>query len=114
MKSHWQICGRLFIVVAGLLLAVAVFHAAPEPDGAAIFKQRCSMCHGPEGKGFPAVKTPDFTDPKVQDSIKDDEMIEVITNGKKGTPMPAFKEKLKGDEIKAVAAFIRSLNSKKK
>ena len=114
MKPHSSFCAGICIIGAGLLLVGTAFRAAPAPDGAAIFKQRCTMCHGAEGKGFAAVKTPDFTDPKVQASIKDDEMIEVITKGKKGTPMPAFAEKLKEDEIKAVAAYVRSLNSKKK
>lgn len=97
------------------MLAVSLtFQAADQPDGAALYKQKCSMCHGPEGKGFPALKTPDFTDPKWQESVKDKALVEMIKQGKKGTPMPAFAEKLKPEEIDAVVAFIRTLNSKKK
>jgi mono/diheme cytochrome c family protein len=72
------------------------------------------MCHGPEGKGFPALKSPDFTDPKWQASLKDKDLVEVIKNGKKETHMPAFADKLTDDEIKTVVAHIRSLGSKKK
>lgn len=106
---------RAFSIFAGMiLLVIAVgFRAEEKPDGAAIYKQRCSMCHNVDGKGFSALKTPDFTDPKWQDSITDKDMAEVIKNGKKGTAMPAFAEKLKEEEIQAVIAYIRSLNSKK-
>ena len=95
---------------AGLLLT----QAAPPADGSAVYKQRCVMCHKSDGKGFPALKTPDFTDPKWQASKKDAELAEVIKSGKKGTPMPAFAEKLKDDEIAAVVAFVRSFSSAKK
>ena len=71
------------------------------------------MCHGADGKGFPALKTPNFTDPKWQSSIKDKEMREVIKNGKKGTAMPAFGDKLKDEEISAVIAYIRSLKPRR-
>lgn len=100
-------------IVAPLLVFQAVAKTADKPDGAAVFKEKCTMCHGPDGKGFAAIKTPDFTDPKWQASITDDQIIETIKNGKKGTPMPPFGDKLSEDEIKAVAAYIRSLGKKK-
>ena len=31
-------------------------------EATAIFKQRCVMCHGPDGRGMSATRTPDFTD----------------------------------------------------
>jgi len=72
------------------------------------------MCHGADGKGFAAIKTPDFTDPKWQASLKDKGIGVVIKNGKKGTPMPAFAGKLKDEEVQALAGYIRSFGSKKK
>ncbi len=109
--ARWTV--RVTVLVMGIFLGAGILSAA-EPDGAAIYKQRCAMCHGAEGKGFSAIKTPDMTDPKWQESLKDKDLIEVIENGKKGTPMPPFGEKLKEEEIKAVVTFIRSLNSSKK
>ena len=117
MKSYLPILSRLLLSrLLLLVLGLLVFGAAAQadqPDGSAIFKQKCSMCHGPDGKGFAAIKTPDFTDPKWQAGITDKQIQETIENGKKGTPMPPFKDKLKEDEIQAMVQFIRSLNSEK-
>lgn len=113
MNYFTRISLLIIMAVAGAVLGGRAFRAAEQPEGEAIFKQRCSMCHGADGKGFAAIKTPDFTDPKWQESITDKEMIEVIKNGKKGTPMPAFGDKLKEEEILSVVAYIRSLNSEK-
>jgi cytochrome c6 len=101
-------------VILGIFAGAMIFFAAPGPDGAAIYKQRCAMCHGADGKGFSALKTPDMTDPKWQASVKDKGLTDVIKNGKKGTSMPGFAGKLKNDEIHAVVVYLRSLKSKKK
>ena len=101
------------LVGVGLLVSSLAFQAAvPPADGAAIYKKNCMMCHGADGKGFPALKTPNFTDPKWQASTKDKEMREVIKNGKKGTAMVAFGGQLKDEEISAVMAYIRGLKKK--
>jgi cytochrome c oxidase cbb3-type subunit 3 len=114
MKSSLRVSASLLLTGIIALLTSAVVQAADTPDGAAVYKQKCQMCHGADGKGFPAIKTPDLTDPKWQASISDKEMTEVIKNGKKGTPMPAFADKLKDDEIEAVVKFIRTFDSSKK
>jgi len=107
---------RLFLklFVLGFVASAFAFQAAAPPSGSAIFKRRCMMCHGADGKGFPTVKTPDFTDPKWQASMKDKDLTETIKNGKKGTHMPPFGDKLSEDEIKAVIGHIRSLKTEKK
>ena len=115
MKVDTGLGSKCLLIGAGLLVSSLAFQAAPpEADGAAIFKTNCMMCHGTDGKGFSALKTPNFTDPKWQSSIKDKEMREVIKNGKKGTAMAPFGDKLKDGEISAVIAYVRSLNSSKK
>lgn len=113
MKSYLRAASRVLLLALGVLLLAAGALAADQPDGAAIFKQKCAMCHGPDGKGFAAIKTPDFTDPKIQASVTDKQIQETIENGKKGTPMPPFKDKLKEDEIQTMVKYIRSLNSEK-
>ena len=106
--------GSTFLLVAvGLLVASLAYRAAvPAADGAAIFKNNCVMCHGADGKGFSALKTPDFTDPTWQSSMKDKQLREVIKNGKKGTAMAAFGDKLNDEAITAVIGYIRSLKKK--
>ena len=106
--------GSTFLLVAvGLLVASLAYRAAvPAADGAAIFKNNCVMCHGADGKGYSALKTPDFTDPKWQSSMKDKQLREVIKNGKKGTAMAAFEDKLNDEAITAVIGYIRSLKKK--
>jgi len=101
------------LVAVGLLVSSLAFHAAvPATDGAAVFKNNCMMCHGADGKGFPALKTPDFTSPKWQASAKDKVIREVIKNGKKGTAMQGFADKLNDLQISAVITYIRSLKKK--
>lgn len=87
---------------------------AEQPQGALVFKQNCSKCHGVDGKGLDAAKMPDFTNPAVQASLTDQQMVKTIENGKPGTAMPAFASKLSVGEINAVQSFLRSLNSAKK
>lgn len=108
---------RIWLGLAGASLLVVAFSLASEeskPDVVTLYKAKCSMCHGADGKGFSAIKTPDFTDPKWQASVKDKEVLDAIKNGKKGTPMQAFADKLKDEEIQALVKYIRSLAPKKK
>ena len=101
-------------LVCAALAASTALAASPaqEPDGATLFKQKCSMCHGPDGKGFAAIKTPDFTDPKWQDSKTDKQITDTIKNGKQGTMMQAFGNQLKDDQIEALLKQIRSFRKK--
>lgn len=85
-------------------------YAAPKPDGGGdLFKQKCSMCHGMDGKGYSALHTPDFTDAKWQASTPDKVIVDTIRNGKKDTAMPPFGDKLSDEQIHSLLAYIRSL-----
>jgi len=104
---------KILGVGAFVLIFSFALNAGPKPDdGGDLFKQKCSMCHGVDGKGFPNLKTPDFTDPKVQASLTDKEIVETIKNGKKGTAMPAFADKLSDEQINSLVTYIRSLKKK--
>ena len=104
---------RILGLGVGLIIGALALQAAPASDGTALFRQNCAMCHGNDGKGFAAIKTPDFTDPKWQASVKDKEIVEVIKTGKKGTPMPAFGGKLKPEDIQTLVKYIRAFDSSK-
>jgi cytochrome c oxidase cbb3-type subunit III len=106
VSTYFKVLGvGIFLFVFSLAL-----QAGPKPDdGGDLFKQKCSMCHGPDGKGYSALKTPDFTNPKVQASLTDKHIAETIKNGKKGTAMPAFADKLSDEQIQLLLKYLRSL-----
>jgi cytochrome c6 len=75
---------------------------APAVDGAAIFKTRCELCHGADGKlGMNGSKDLTVSDFDLN------ERIAIITNGK-GVMTP-FKDILSLAEIKAVAEYSMTL-----
>ncbi len=95
-----------------ILIGFVFVLALGAAEGDAVFKARCTGCHGPDGKGKAAIGTPDFTSAKTQSGLSDADVIDTITNGRKGTIMPAWKGKLSDEEIAAVASYVRSLGRK--
>jgi mono/diheme cytochrome c family protein len=98
----------LLVVAVALLLAPAVF-ADAGPDGQAIFKAKCAMCHGADGKGQTTMgknlHLKDMSSDEVQ-NMKNADMQKVISDGK--GKMPAYKDKLDQASIDALIAFIRT------
>lgn len=94
-------------LTCSLLLAVALPTAA-FADGTAIYKTRCTPCHGADGSGQTPVgkslKVPDLRSAEVQ-KLSDAEIAKVLANGK--GKMPAST--LSAADIKAVTGFIRTL-----
>jgi cbb3-type cytochrome c oxidase subunit III len=113
MRISKRTLSVLVVMAAALVMGAVTFQAAEKADGAEIFRSKCSMCHGVDGKGYAALKTPDFTDPKWQDSVTDKDILDAIKNGKKGTAMPAFAGKLSEQEILAVLKQVRAFKGKK-
>jgi mono/diheme cytochrome c family protein len=94
-------------------LAVAVMLCAPakaDEKSAALYRQKCTACHGVDGKGETAtgkaMKVGSFADPEVA-KMSDDELAGAIEKGK--GKMPAYGKSLKPDEIKAMVAYVRGL-----
>ncbi|HTW31019.1 MAG TPA: cytochrome c [Candidatus Sulfotelmatobacter sp.] len=86
------------------VLAVLSAPAAAQ-DAAATYKAKCSMCHGPDGKGG-RMGTRDFASPEVK-AETDAQLTDIVTKGK--GKMPAYGGKLKDDEIKGLVTYVRSL-----
>jgi mono/diheme cytochrome c family protein len=80
-------------------------------EGGAIFAKNCATCHGADAKGVASLRTPNFTDPKVQAGLKNEQIVTTIATGKPGTMMPAWAGKLSQQSILAVAAYLRSLGA---
>jgi mono/diheme cytochrome c family protein len=87
--------------------------ADPVAHGKQIYMARCALCHGPEGKGDgPAAaglnpKPRNHTDGTYMRSRTDDELLQVIRNGKGG--MPAWGSVLSDQEIQDVLKYVRTL-----
>ncbi|MGA8365949.1 MAG: c-type cytochrome [Candidatus Acidiferrales bacterium] len=95
------------LAVVGVFLAVM---PARSEDTAGLFKAKCAVCHGTDGKGDTAVGKKlgvrDFASPEVQKET-DEELIEVTTKGR--NKMPAYGGILKDSQIKDLVAYIREL-----
>ena len=102
-----------------ILLAVALSIAAMTSMRAADVKENwekhCQKCHGADGKGQTKMGrqsgVKDYTDPKVQAELKDENAIKIIKEGiveKDKKKMDPYKDKLTDEEIKALIAYIRA------
>jgi len=108
MKSVFiRIGGTLFVIATVLLITTVPAHAQ---TGKALFKTKCAVCHGPDGRGNTpmgkVLKIPDLTSTAVQKQTNA-QLMHTIENGKK--PMPPYKGKLTQEQIKSLALFIHSL-----
>ena len=93
--------------------------ATPATDAKTIYETKCATCHGKDGKGATKMGAKlgvrDYTDPKVQDALKDEEMVKAIKEGVKKddlVKMKPFGDKLSDEQIKELVGHIRSLKAK--
>ena len=88
---------QVVMMIAVLALVASVALPAQAEDAAALYKAKCAMCHGADGKATKAGTTlgaKDFQSPEIA-KMKDAELIEATTKGK--NKMPAFDKKLTED-----------------
>ena len=100
--------GMISTMALAVLLAGALPAAAAD-DAAALYKSKCQICHGADGKGAPAgqkMGAKDFQSPEVAKQT-DAELIKVTKEGK--GKMPKYDGKLTDDQIKQLVKYIRSL-----
>ncbi len=78
--------------------------------GEALYKTKCAVCHGADGKGETTVgkanKVRDLGSADVQGQ-SDDAIAGIISSGK--GKMPAYGKSLKPEQIKDLVAYIRTL-----
>lgn len=99
------------VVVALALLASAPVHA--DGDGATLYKSKCAVCHGADGKaGTPAAKAMGATDltSAAAQKLTDAQLIEITTKGK--NKMPGYEKSMSAAQIKEVVAYVRALGKK--
>ena len=96
---------KLAVVVMALAILALPLASFAADAAADVFKSKCAMCHGPDGKGKMA-GTKDLGSADVQKS-SDADLAATITNGKP-PKMPAYKGKLTDDQIKSLVAYVRT------
>ncbi len=118
--SGWSIAvaGGLAFLSLSCFLLPSPARAADLAGGEAIYKGRCAVCHGKDGRGDgPAGKAFNpkptaFADPAYFKGLTDADLKKSIVDGK--PPMPAFKGTLKDQEVDNVVAFIKSFPARAK
>lgn len=101
----------LTVLAAGVPAAIAA-------DATSNWADHCAKCHGQAGKGNTKIgqklKVKDYSDPKVQATLKDDEMVEATLKGVKvdgKEKMKGYADKLSAEDAKALVSLIRSFKS---
>jgi mono/diheme cytochrome c family protein len=99
------------VIVAVLAMSALAVRAA---DGKAIYEKDCAKCHGADGKGQTTMGkklgAKDYTDPKVQSDLKDEDAIKAVKEGfknKEGKVLMKPSEGISDDDAKAVIAYLR-------
>ena len=92
--------------------------AAPKPrkiDGAALYAERCALCHGDRGQGYAADNANALANAAFLSVASDEFLRSSIERGRPGTPMSAWGAALGGPledaELEAIVRYIRSLAS---
>ena len=105
---------RCSVVVPAALLCAALFISessavgAPAagddpPPGQVAYDRVCKVCHGPEAQGNAGPALVPF-------AMEDDELLAKVREG--GGEMPPISaNRLSDDEVKQIAAYLRSLSS---
>jgi mono/diheme cytochrome c family protein len=101
--------------------AKAVVTPAVLERGAQLYKSNCAVCHGDQGRGdgpaASALKPPprDHTDRAYMSTITDEDMAKTITIGGvlKNKPLMPGTPQIKGADLEALVAYVRSLSAGK-
>jgi cytochrome c553 len=106
-----------------LTLSIAVLAgaalSASAAEGKALYEKACAKCHGTDGKGQTKMGkkygVKDYTDPKVQDELKDEAAFKAVKKGykdKEGKEVMKPAEDMSEEDIKTVLAYLRTFKKK--
>jgi cytochrome c oxidase cbb3-type subunit 3 len=92
-----------------LALSKQLHNAERAEKGKAVFKATCTACHGPEGKGNPAIGAPNLAGEVWLHGGGEKMIIETITHGRTDV-MPAHGELLEPEKIHLLTAYVYGLS----
>lgn len=96
---------KMLTIATAFAVVLSISMSAFAQDASeAIYKSKCAMCHGADGK---KAAGHDLSSADVQKG-SDADLTAVIANGK-APKMPKYGDKLKPEEIKGLVAYIRTL-----
>jgi mono/diheme cytochrome c family protein len=92
------------VTIMVLAIALVLFIALPNlswaaEDGAALYKAKCSACHGPDAAGKPALKAPAVKGKTAAD----------VTKAMENPKHAAVKKALNDAQIKAIGDYLAAL-----
>lgn len=103
------------VIAAGLLAAITMPALAAAPahsaagaqaqaaeEGGRIYRSRCVLCHGSAGG-----RGPDL----FATGLSEEQFLETVINGRKGTQMPSFGYILSPEDIAKIYAFVTTRES---
>jgi cytochrome c553 len=103
---------KILTVSIALLAGMAL--TARAADAKALYEKDCAKCHGADGKGDTKMgkkmNAKDYTDPKVQDELKDEAAFKAIKDGlkdKEGKVVMKPAEGTSDEDIKGLVAYMR-------
>jgi len=114
----------LKVTLFAAAIAAATSLAAAPTDAQRLYEGKCAKCHGINGDGQGKVgksldpKPTDFTSVKWQSDMKDEDVVEAITNGSKSTKlkigkkMTEYGSKLSKEQVQGLVTVIRGFKAK--
>lgn len=80
--------------------------------GKSIYLTTCVACHGPRGEGVfqPGmnVQPRNFADPAARNDLTRERMFDAVYNGKSGTSMISYRDRMPKKDIEAVVDYVRA------
>ncbi|HUO34364.1 MAG TPA: cytochrome c [Candidatus Acidoferrum sp.] len=114
MRGHQsRILALVFSTLALVFLASASGTRGADDQTVKLFRTKCAVCHGDDGRGSDIGKSLDVVDlhsPEVQEQT-DAQLIDAVTNGK--GKMPPNKGRVTAAQIKSLVAYVRELGKEK-
>lgn len=119
MMARGEICSYVFVFFLTLASGCSQTGTLEDPerpvrsdrvtDFATLYGQNCAGCHGADGRFGPA---PPLNDPLFLAIVPDSVLLQLVQEGRPGTPMPAFSRKKGGsltdEQVEALARGIKS------